>query len=73
VSVVRFLWDFVVGDDWVAAAGVIVGLGVLAAARSAGVALWWLLPLWVLGTLSVTLRRAVRRSAPQAVRRSGQQ
>jgi hypothetical protein len=54
----RFWWDFVVGDDWLAAAGVIVAIGATAALAAAHVAAWWLLPLAVVGLLYVTLRRA---------------
>jgi len=56
-----FLWDFVVGDDWVGAAGVVVLLAVAAAlAHVAHVASWWLLPPGVACVLAATLRRAVR-------------
>jgi hypothetical protein len=51
----RFWWDFVVGDDWVAAAGVVVGLA-LTAALSA----WWVLPFAVALVLALTLLRASR-------------
>jgi uncharacterized membrane protein len=56
----RFWWDFVVGDDWLSAAGVAVGLGATAALAGDGVAAWWLLPLAVLLVLWLSLRRAVR-------------
>jgi hypothetical protein len=49
----RFLWDFVVGDDPLVAAGV-----VLAVAITALLEVWWLLPLAVLVLLYVSLRRA---------------
>ena len=51
----RFWWGFVVGDDWVAAAGVIAGLaltGILAA--------WWVLPFVVALVLGLSLVRATR-------------
>jgi hypothetical protein len=49
----RFVWDFVVGDDPLVAAGV-----VLAVAVTAVLEVWWLLPLAVLALLYVSLRRA---------------
>jgi hypothetical protein len=49
----RFLWDFVVGDDPLVAAGVVVALAVTAVLE-----VWWLLPVAVLGLLYVSLRRA---------------
>ncbi len=51
----RFWWDFVVGDDWVAAAGVIAGL-----ALTAALAAWWVLPIAVAIVLTMSLLRAAR-------------
>jgi hypothetical protein len=51
----RFWWDFVVGDDWVSAAGVVVGL-----ALTAALAAWWALPLAVALVLALSLVRATR-------------
>ncbi len=51
------VWDFVVGDDWVTAAGVVVAGAATAALQSAGVAAWWLLPLAV----ALLLTRSVAR------------
>ncbi|HEY8724070.1 MAG TPA: hypothetical protein VIL92_09465 [Gaiellaceae bacterium] len=52
----RFWWNFVVGDDWVAAAGVIAGLGLTAA-----LAAWWVLPIAVAIVLTVSVVRATSR------------
>jgi hypothetical protein len=41
----RFWWDFVVGDDWRVAAGVVLAVAVTAALAHSGVAAWWLPPL----------------------------
>ena len=57
----RFWWDFVVGDDWRAAACVVLAIGATAALAAAGVAVWWTMPLAVALVLYMTLRRA---SAP---------
>lgn len=53
------VWDFIVGDDWVTAAGVVVAGAATAALQSAGVVAWWILPvaLVVLLTRSVTRHR----------------
>jgi hypothetical protein len=56
----RFWWDFVVGDDWRAAAGVVVAIGATAALVAAGVDAWWLLPAAVAFVLYLSLRREVR-------------
>jgi hypothetical protein len=58
----RFWWDFIVGDDWLVAAGVVLALGVTALLAHRHVDAWWLLPLAVAGLLAVSLYRAVRRS-----------
>jgi len=52
----RFWWDFVVGDDWVAAAGVVIGLAVTAVLGA-----WWVLPLAVAVVLAASLARAAHR------------
>jgi hypothetical protein len=56
----RFWWSFVVGDDWLVAVLVAVGIGGTAALAAANVTAWWLLPLAVLLVLWVSLRRAIR-------------
>ena len=56
----RFWWDFVVGDDWRAAAGVVIAIGATAALEAAGVDAWWLLPAAVALVLYLSLRREVR-------------
>jgi hypothetical protein len=55
----RFWWDFVIGDDWLVAVLVVIGIGATAAIAAAGVAAWWLLPLAVLAVLWLSLRRAI--------------
>jgi hypothetical protein len=57
----RFWWDFVVGDDWRAAAGVVIAIGATAAFAAGGVDAWWLMPIAVATILWISLRREVRR------------
>jgi hypothetical protein len=59
VSFGRFWWDFVVGDDWIAAALVIAAIGGTAALAHGGIAAWWVMPLAVAVVLYVSLRRAI--------------
>ena len=56
-----FWWDFVVGDDWRMAAGVVVVLAVSAVVSHQGVPSWWFPPLAIIALLSYSLARAVRR------------
>jgi hypothetical protein len=54
------VWEFVVGDDWRAALGVVFALGLTAIVATTDVAAWWIMPLAVLAILALSLRRAVR-------------
>jgi hypothetical protein len=56
----RFWYRFIVGDDWVIAATVLVTLVVVAVLVRAGAQAWWLLPVVVIGVLGVSLWRARR-------------
>jgi hypothetical protein len=60
VRFLRFWWDFIVGDDWRVALGVVAALGVTALLVAAGVDAWWLMPLAVTALLALSLRRAAR-------------
>jgi hypothetical protein len=53
-ALVRFLWDFFVGDDPAIAAGVVVTLGITALLSA-----WWVLPIAVAALLATSLWRAV--------------
>lgn len=56
----RFLWDFVVGDDWRIAAGVVVALAVTAAVANAGFPVWWIVPVAVILLLAASVWREAR-------------
>ena len=64
--VVLGVWEFVVGDDWRAAIGVAVALGLTAVLATTDVAAWWIMPLAVLAILALSLRRAVREVSRRA-------
>jgi hypothetical protein len=56
----RFWWDFIVGDDWVVAAAVGLGLVLTGILTGLGVDAWWLMPVVVALALAGSLRRATR-------------
>ncbi len=56
----RAVWDFVVGDDWRVAAGVVIALGVTALVAGTSVAAWWILPLATLLMLGMSVWLASR-------------
>ncbi|MBA3865568.1 MAG: hypothetical protein H0X42_04355 [Solirubrobacterales bacterium] len=55
------VWEFVVGDDWRTAAGVVVVLGATALVAAVGLPAWWLAPIGALASLYLSLRRALVR------------
>jgi hypothetical protein len=56
-----FLYDFVVGDDWRIAVGVVIGLAVTYAVSRTSVPAWWLLPVLLVALLPASLWVATRR------------
>lgn len=56
-----FWYDFIVGDDPIVAAGIVIALGATALLARTGAAAWWLLPLAALALLAASLARAIRR------------
>ncbi len=59
-SLLGFIWDFVVGDDWRIALGVVAGLGITALVTDTSVSAWWILPVGVAGVLGLSVWRAAR-------------
>jgi hypothetical protein len=57
-TVLRFLWDFFVGDDPAIAAGVVLTLGATALVASTSVPAWWIVPVAVAALLAASLWRA---------------
>ena len=55
-----FWYDFIVGDDWTIAAGVVGGLALTGVLARRGADAWWLMPLAVTVLLAVSLWREVR-------------
>jgi hypothetical protein len=59
-SFIRFWWDFIVGDDWRVAAGLVVAFALTWLLTHRGVTAWWLLPVAVPLLLADSVRREVR-------------
>ena len=59
----RFWWNFVVGDDWQAALGIAVAIGITAVLAAEKIAAWWFLPVAVAVVLASSLYREVRNSS----------
>ncbi len=57
----EFAYDFVIGDDWLIAVGVVIALVVTyALAHAAKVSAWWLVPVALAILLPLSLWRAAR-------------
>jgi hypothetical protein len=54
------VWEFVVGDDWRIALGVVLALALTALIATTDVAAWWVMPVAVVGLLALSIRRAAR-------------
>jgi hypothetical protein len=54
------VWDFVVGDDWRAALGVVVSLSLTALLAEWGLGAWWVMPIAVIALLAWSVGRATR-------------
>lgn len=57
----RFLYDFLVGDDWRVALGVVVAMALTALVAGLGAAAWWVVPVALIVLLPYSLWRSVRR------------
>jgi hypothetical protein len=56
----RFLWDFVIGDDWRIAGAVAAALVLTLVMSNGGITAWWLLPVVVVVMLSVSVWAVAR-------------
>jgi hypothetical protein len=66
VAFVRFWYDFIVGDDWLIAVGVIAAIALTALVADQGVEAWWLMPLAVVALLAGSVWRASRTATEEA-------
>jgi hypothetical protein len=57
----RFWIDFALGDDWVVAVAIALGLGASGVLASTRFPAWWLLPVVVVAAALISLRRAIAR------------
>lgn len=58
----HFWYDFIIGDDWRIAAGVVLALGVSAALARRDPHAWWVMLVAVVVLLAASIWRETRRS-----------
>jgi hypothetical protein len=56
----RFWYRFIIGDDWTVAAAVAIGLAITALLNAAHVPAWWVIPLFVIVILRLSVQRSKR-------------
>ena len=61
IALLRFWYDFVVGDDWRVALGVVAALALTYALSTTSIPPWWIVPAAVGILLPLSLWRAARR------------
>ena len=57
IAVPRFLYEFIVGDDWTVAVAVLAGLVVTAVLNANHIVAWWLMPIVAIVMTGVSIRR----------------
>ncbi len=65
----RFWYDFIVGEDWRVAVGILAAIALTALIADHGVEAWWVMPLSVIALLAGSLWRAARTAPDDAHRR----
>ena len=61
----KFWYDFIVGDDWRLAIGVVVIVGIVVVLAQNGFNWWWLLPVAVACLLTMSVLQELRRHSPR--------
>jgi hypothetical protein len=60
INFLRFWYDFIVGDDWIIAGGVVLALVASAVLARRDLNAWWVMPLAVVVMLAVSIWRETR-------------
>ena len=63
MNFLRFWYDFIVGDDWTIAAGVVIALAITGLLARMALDPWWLMPVAVIALLALSLRRETQPKA----------
>jgi hypothetical protein len=56
----KFWYDFIIGDDWRLAAGVVAAVVALVLSEHRGANWWWLLPVCVAALLTISVTHELR-------------
>lgn len=64
VGIARFLYRFVVGDDWRVAVVILLGLAATGLVAAQHIQAWWLVPLLAIAMTGVSLSRSNQTDRP---------
>jgi uncharacterized membrane protein YfcA len=64
VGVARFLYGFVVGDDWWVALAIVIALAATGLLVGARISAWWLVPFVAIFMTGVSLQRSAHKRRP---------
>jgi hypothetical protein len=64
---IRFWWDFIVGDDWRLALGVLATISAVSVLADHGADPWWLLPPAIMGLLAASVSVAARKPGARSI------
>jgi uncharacterized membrane protein YfcA len=64
VGVARFLYRFVVGDDWWVALAIVIALSATGVLVADHISAWWLVPFVAIFMTGISLRRSARKPHP---------
>ena len=67
IGVARFLYRFIVGDDWTVAVAILLALAATGVLTAGHISAWWLVPFVAVFMTGVSLRRAARQAVRPAV------
>jgi len=65
MNFLRFWYDFIVGDDWTIAAGVVIALAITGLLVQRALDAWWLMPVAVVVLLAASLWRETQTKGPK--------
>jgi hypothetical protein len=57
IAVPRFLYAFIVGDDWTVAVAVVAGLVVTALLNANHIVAWWVMPIVAIVATGISIQR----------------
>ena len=65
LGIARFLYRFVVGDDWTVAVAILLALAATGVLLADHISAWWLVPFVAIFMTGVSLRRSARQHQTQ--------